>query len=71
MARSKTAERTIVHSMEEVPLFATEDEERQWWATHDLAPELWEDVTEEQGVLLDRLAAETGAQEARRRKALC
>ncbi|HIE27407.1 TPA: class I SAM-dependent methyltransferase [Candidatus Poribacteria bacterium] len=53
--------------MEEVPLFATEDEERQWWATHDLAPELWEDVTEEQGALLDRLAVETGAQKALRR----
>jgi len=48
-------ERIVVHSLDEIPEFASEDEEREWWATHDLAPELGEDVTEEHHALIQRL----------------
>jgi hypothetical protein len=47
----------IVKSHDEIPDFASEDEEREWWATHDLADELWEDVTAEQKTLIQRLRA--------------
>jgi hypothetical protein len=50
-----TSERTVVTSLADVPQFATEDEEREWWATHDLAPDLWEDVPEEHEAWLKRL----------------
>jgi hypothetical protein len=45
----------IVHSLEEIPEFASEEEERAWWATHDLAEELGTDVTEEHHALIRRL----------------
>ncbi len=31
---------TLIHSFDEIPPFKNEDEEREWWATHDFAPEL-------------------------------
>jgi hypothetical protein len=49
--------RKIVHSLEEIPEFASEEEERAWWATHDLAEELGADVTEEHHALIRRLKA--------------
>ena len=33
---------TVIHHMEEIPAFASEAEEHAFWATHELAPELWE-----------------------------
>lgn len=48
MRTSKQPKRKIVYSLDEIPEFASEDEEREWWATHDLAPELGKDVTEQQ-----------------------
>jgi len=57
MPRKNTKERIIVYSHEEIPKFASEDEEREWWATHDLAPELGQDVTEQQHALIKRLKA--------------
>ncbi|HZS87354.1 MAG TPA: CopG family antitoxin [Chloroflexota bacterium] len=33
---------TVIHHLEEIPAFANEDEEHAFWATHELAPELWE-----------------------------
>lgn len=57
MQTKKQVKRTIVYSLEEIPEFASEDEEREWWATHDLAPELGDDVTEQQHALIQRLKA--------------
>jgi hypothetical protein len=57
MRRKKNTKRIIVYSLDEIPEFASEDEEREWWATHDLAPELGEDVTEQQHALIQRLKA--------------
>ena len=53
----KVPERKIVHSLEEIPEFASEEEEQAWWATHDLAEELGTDVTEEHHALIRRLKA--------------
>jgi predicted DNA binding CopG/RHH family protein len=33
---------TLVHTMDEIPVFASEDEEHRFWQTHELADELWE-----------------------------
>jgi hypothetical protein len=51
----KAPERAIVRSLVEIPEFASEDEERAWWATHDLAEELGIDVTAEHHALIQRL----------------
>jgi hypothetical protein len=57
MHRQKNMERIIVYSLDEIPEFASEDEEHEWWTTHDLAPELGEDVTQQQHNLIQRLKA--------------
>ncbi|HEY4685857.1 MAG TPA: hypothetical protein VII57_07410 [Dehalococcoidia bacterium] len=54
MKRQPTA-RKIIHSLNEMPDFASEDEEREWWAQHELSDELYnslEDVSAE----LDKIA---------------
>lgn len=45
MSKKQKPKRTIIHSLDQVPQFTSEDEEREWWAAHELAPELGEDVT--------------------------
>ncbi len=30
-----------IHSRDEIPTFTTEDEERAFWQTHEMTPELW------------------------------
>jgi len=55
MGGRKVPEREIVRSLEEIPEFVSEEEERAWWATHDLAEELGIDVTEEHHALIQRL----------------
>jgi len=57
MGKTKIPERQIIHSLDEIPEFASEDEEREWWRTHDIAEELGEDVTEEQHALIQALKA--------------
>jgi len=57
MDEGKVPEREIVHSFEDIPEFVSEEEERAWWATHDLAEELGTDVTEEHHALIRRLKA--------------
>jgi len=52
---SKKQERILVKTLNGIPRFASEDEERDWWATHDLANELWEPATAEDLALLDEL----------------
>jgi hypothetical protein len=57
MGGRKVPEREIVYSLADIPEFASEEEERAWWATHDLAEELGTDVTEEHHALIRRLKA--------------
>jgi len=57
MGREKVLEREIVYSLEDIPEFVSEEEERAWWATHDLAEELGTDVTEEHHALIQQLRA--------------
>jgi len=57
MNETKVPEREFVYSLEDIPEFASEEEERAWWATHDLAEELGIDVTEEHHALIQRLKA--------------
>ena len=57
MRTKKQIERKIVYSLDEIPKFASEDEEREWWTTHDLAPDLGKDVTKQQHALVQRLKA--------------
>ena len=57
MDGGKVSERKIIYSLEDIPEFASEEEERAWWATHDLAEELGTDVTEEHHALIRRLKA--------------
>ncbi len=59
MDKSRQKERQIIKSLDEVPDFASEDEEREWWATHDLAVELGEDGTERHQKLIRSLARKT------------
>jgi hypothetical protein len=56
MDTQKLPEREVVHAREDLPDFASEEEERAWWATHDIADELGCDVTEEQRARLRRAA---------------
>jgi len=55
MQKKKSMKRKIIRSLDEIPKFSSEEEEREWWATHDLAPELGEDVTEQQHALIRML----------------
>lgn len=32
----------LIHSLDEIPEFASEDEEHRFWSTHELADELWD-----------------------------
>ena len=57
MGREKVSKREIVYSLEDIPEFVSEEEERAWWATHDLAEELGTDVTEEHHALIRQLKA--------------
>jgi non-ribosomal peptide synthetase component F len=57
-------QRIVVRSRAEIPAhFVSEDEEREWWATHELADELLPDeevidcLTEQHHVLIRRLRA--------------
>ena len=56
--------RTVVRSRNEIPTqFTSEDAEREWWATHELADELLPDnavisrLTEQHHALIRRLQA--------------
>ncbi|MBI3921972.1 MAG: hypothetical protein HY318_11195 [Armatimonadetes bacterium] len=54
MKPSDHNERTILRSVDDIPEFASEDEEREWWGTHELAPELGENGTERHRALVKR-----------------
>ena len=62
--KNYSEQRIIVRSRVEIPPhFASEDEEREWWATHELADELLPDketidhLTEQHQNLIRRLQA--------------
>jgi len=57
MRGTEVRERKIIYSLEDIPEFASEEEERAWWATHDLAEESGTDVTEEHHAMIQRLKA--------------
>jgi hypothetical protein len=40
MRNTSRREQNVLHSLDEIPEFATEDEEDEFWATHSLGPEL-------------------------------
>lgn len=31
----------VIHSLDEIPHFADEEEERAFWDSHEMSPELW------------------------------
>jgi len=35
---------SMIHSLNEIPVFADEQEEADWWDTHDFSDELWEEL---------------------------
>jgi len=39
-ARARTRRYRIIHSVDEIPKFATEQEEREFWETHDFSADL-------------------------------
>lgn len=41
---TRGAAMTMIHSVAEIPVFASEDEEHRFWQTHELADELWDDL---------------------------
>ena len=62
--KHSSEQRIIVRSRTEIPAhFASEDEEREWWAAHELADELLPDeetidhLTEQYHALIRRLQA--------------
>lgn len=57
MRKKQMPDRIVAHSLSDIPQFASEEEEREWWATHDLAPELGEEVTEQERTLIQKLKA--------------
>ena len=64
----KPAELAIIHSLDEVPAFASEDEERKWWAAHQLSDELYaqlEDVSSELDEVLPSVPKKASARRAR------
>jgi hypothetical protein len=45
MTRATKAKFQVIHSLEEIPTsFASEDDERDWWAEHELSREAWDQM---------------------------
>jgi hypothetical protein len=66
---SKNPKRTIIHSLEEIPAqFASEDAERDWWAEHDLSPELWDSLEDTTAELDEILPLPGGTRRTRTRR---
>jgi hypothetical protein len=51
MKRKTVKKVSIIHSFDEIPKFSSEDEEREWWATHDLSEQLYDQLEESQAEL--------------------
>ena len=46
-----------IYSLDEIPAFSSEDEERDWWDTHEFSDELWDSLPHERDPDLERLQA--------------
>lgn len=57
-----------VHSPEEIPEFASEKEEAEFWATHSLGDEFWEKAEPRRGEPEDELPPSMSREELRRRR---
>ncbi len=44
MTGRRSTRKKVVRSLDAIPAFASEDEEREWWATHDLSEELYDQL---------------------------
>jgi predicted DNA binding CopG/RHH family protein len=42
VAAKRKTPMTVIHSREEIPAFASEAEEAAFWATHEIADDLWD-----------------------------
>lgn len=42
MTYNKTRRKTTVKSVRDIPAFSSEDDERDWWAAHDLSDDLYD-----------------------------
>jgi len=51
MKRKAVKKVSVIHSLDEIPEFSTEDEEREWWATHDLSEQLYDQLEDSQAEL--------------------
>jgi len=49
MKYKKRQNMTVVHSLDEIPTFESENEERDWWASHDLSDDLYEHLEKAEG----------------------
>jgi hypothetical protein len=44
MNTRRTKKLKVIHSLDEIPDFESEDEEREWWWEHELSDELWDSL---------------------------
>ncbi|MCH8994237.1 MAG: hypothetical protein IH959_04630 [Chloroflexi bacterium] len=44
MTKTKISQRKAIRSLRVIPDFTSEDEERDWWAEHDLSEKLYDDL---------------------------
>ena len=42
--KKKNEKIKTIHSLSEIPNFKSEDEEREFWETHDLSTKLWDEL---------------------------
>lgn len=64
--KKATPKLTTIYSLDEMPSqFDSEDDEREWWATHELSDELWESLEDVTGEL-DEMMARNAAKRATR-----
>ena len=68
MNKNTKYERIVINSLDEIPDFASEDEERAFWAEHEMSDELWDslpDAAEE----LNRIAPLPDASSSKSKRA--
>jgi hypothetical protein len=45
MTHNKAGRKTTIKSVRDVPAFSSEDDERDWWAAHDLSEQLYDQLS--------------------------
>ena len=61
--------RTVINSLKEIPAFANECEEVEFWDTHEMSDELWDSlppIPDDEFARLDRFRAKRQEQQTRR-----